>query len=140
MEMIMKATQENTAKQVEAGMKSATAQMEKAATMSKDTVEAVVQSSTIVAKGCEEMSKNIWSWMQSSVEQSMTTSKQVLGVKTLRELVDLQTAFMRGMMDQSLTETTKLTEIGTRVAGQAIEPINQRVNTWVETISSVRAA
>ncbi len=136
----MKATQESAAKQVESGMKNATAQFEKAASLSKENIEAVVQSSTIVAKGCEEISKNIWGWMQTSVEQSMVTSKQALAVKTLRELVDLQTAYMRNLMDQSMTETTKLTEISTRVAGQAIEPINQRVNDWVETIGTMRAA
>jgi len=136
----MKTTQEAAAKQVETGMKSATAQFEKAASLGKENVEAVVQSSTIVAKGCEEISKNVWGWMQSSVEQSVATSKQALGVKTLRELVDLQTEFVRKLMDQSLSETTKITEISTRVAGQAMEPINQRVTEVVESISALKAA
>ncbi len=136
----MKAAQESTAKQVEAGMKNATAQFEKAAAMGKDNIEAVVQSSTIVAKGCEEISKNLWGWMQNSVEQGIATSKQALAVKTLRELVDLQTEYMRNFVDQSLSETTKITEISTRVAGQAIEPINQRVNEWVDNLSTLRAA
>ena len=125
---------------MENGVKTAQAQFEKAAAMGKDNVEAVVQSSTIVAKGCEEISKNLWSWMQNSMEQGMAASRQALNVKTLRELVDLQTSFMRSWIDQSMTETTRLTEISTRVAGSAFEPINQRVNEMVESLNAMKAA
>lgn len=136
----MKATPEATVKQMEAGMKTAAQQFEHITALGKGNVEAMVQSSTIMAKGCEEISKNLWSWMQNSVEQSMVTGKQALAVKTLRELVDLQTNFARQVMDQSMNETTKITEISTRLTSQALEPINQRVSEFVEKIHTMKAA
>jgi phasin family protein len=136
----MKATPEAATKQVEAGLKTAAQQFEKVTALGKNNVEAVVQSTTIVAKGCEEISKNLWSWMQTSMEQSVSMGKQAMAVKTLRELVDLQTDFMRSCMDQSLNETTKITAISTRVVGQAMEPINQRVSDLVETAQKMKAA
>lgn len=139
MESMMKAGQEAVAKQVETTLKKAAEQMEKAAVVSKDNVEALVQCSTIVAKGFEEMSKNMMGWMQNAMEQSMVTGKQMLAVKTLRELVDLQTGFMRNWMDQSMAETTRFSEISTRVANQAMAPLNQRVNEIVETVTQVQS-
>ena len=136
MESIMKSGQEAVAKQMETTLKTAAAQMEKCACVGKSNMEAVTQCSTIMAKGFEEMSKNMMGWMQNTMEQGMTASKQMLSVKTLRELVDLQTEFMRGFMDNSMAETTKLGEISTRVANQAIAPISARVNEFVETIAS----
>lgn len=135
----MKSGAENNAKPLENGMKTAAAQIEKATAMGKENVEAVVQSTTIVAKGCEELSKNLWGWMQSMTEQSMATSKQALAVKTMRELVELQTSYLRNLVDQSMTETTKMSEIGARVANQAMEPINRRVQDFVETVTAKAA-
>lgn len=135
----MKSGAENNAKPLENGMKTAAAQIEKATAMGKENVEAVVQSTTIVAKGCEELSKNLWGWMQNVTEQSMVTGKQALAVKTMRELVELQTSYLRNLVDQSMTETTKMSEIGARVANQAMEPINRRVQDFVETVT-VKAA
>ena len=135
----MKLGSDNSAKPMEHGMKAAAAQIEKATAMGKENVEAVVQSTTIMAKGCEEMSKNLWSWVQTLTEQSMATSKQALSVKTLRELVDLQSAYMRDLVDQSMTETTKISEIGARVANQAMEPINRRVHDFVEAVRTKAA-
>lgn len=132
----MKAGQEAVAKQMETTLKTAAAQMEKCACVGKSNMEAVTQCSTIMAKGFEEMSKNMMGWMQSSMEQSMAASKQMLAVKSLQELVALQTEFLRGFMDNSMAETTKLGEISTRVANQAIAPISARVNEFVETIAS----
>ncbi len=139
MESMMKAGQDAVAKQMETTMKTAAENMEKAAGLGKDNIEALTQCSTIVAKGFEEMSKNMMGWMQNAMEQSMATSKQMLAVKTLRELVDLQTDFMRGWMDNSMTETTKLSEISARVANQAMAPINQRVTEIVETMTQAQS-
>ncbi|MEJ0062473.1 MAG: phasin family protein [Alphaproteobacteria bacterium] len=126
---------ETTMRAAEAAMKTASDQMEKMACIGRSNMDAMVQSCTIVAKGCEEITKNTMGWVQGVMEQSMTVSKQMLAVKTLRELVDLQSGLMRSWMDNSMAETTKMTEISTRTASQAIAPISQRVNEIVETIT-----
>jgi phasin family protein len=136
----MKSAQDQAAKATEATIKTATKQFEDATAIGRGNVEAMVQCSTIMAKGCEEISKNLWNWMQSTVEHGMATSKQALAVKTLRELVDLQTNFVKEMMDKSLNETTRITAISTRVTSQAIEPINQRVSEVVENFQTSKAA
>ncbi|MGB4102181.1 MAG: phasin family protein [Alphaproteobacteria bacterium] len=132
----MKTGHEAAAKHMETTLNTAAAQLEKCACAGKSNMDAMAQCSTIMAKGFEEMSKNMMGWMQSAMEQSMATGKQMLAVKTLREMVDLQTEFMRGFMDNSVAETTKLGEISARVANQAIAPISARVNEFVETMAS----
>lgn len=136
MELMMKAGQEAVVSQFETTMKSAADQIEKCTCFGKGNVEAITQCSTIVAKGFEEVAKNMAEWMHNVMEQNVATGRQMLAVKTLRELVDLQTGYMRSWMDNSMAETTKLSEISARVTNQAIAPISARVNEFVETIAS----
>lgn len=133
-------TTEATAKQIESGLKTAAQQLEHVTALSKGNVEAMVQSSTIMAKGCEEISRNIWSWMQNSVAQSLLTGKQALTVKTLHELFDLQTNFVRQVMDLCMNETIKITEISTQLPSQALAPINHRASEFFEKVPTVKAA
>lgn len=146
LENILKAGQEAASRQFESTVKATAEQMEKTtrklvqtseeiAGLGRDTLDAVTQATTSFAKGYEEIGRNMMGWAQSAVEQAMNTGKQMLTVKTLRELVDLQAAFMKGWVDSSMAETTRLSEISTRTTTQALEPITQHVNATVERMA-----
>jgi phasin family protein len=137
-ETVMKASQEAATKHFEGTMKATTEQMEQATKkmmqtgeqftgMSREAMEACVQATTIMAKGYEEISRAMMGWSQSSMEQAMVCSKQMLSVKTLREFVDLQTDFAKRMMDSTLSEATRCNEIVTRTSNEAIEPVKEKM-------------
>lgn len=113
---------------------------EELASFGKQNIDAVLQSQTIVAKGVEEMSKALFAFGQASLEVGVATGKAMLAVKNVRELVDLQTNFAKTSFDSLLAEGTKLSEIGVKVANEALEPINARVNATVEKLSKPIAA
>jgi phasin family protein len=113
---------------------------EELAVFGKQNVDAVLQSQTIVAKGVEEMSKALLAFSQASLEVGVAAGKAMLGVKTVRELVDLQTNFAKSSFDTMVAEGTKLSEMGVKVANEALEPINARVNAAVEKLSRPIAA
>jgi phasin family protein len=108
---------------------------EDATVFHKQNVDAVVQSTTILAKGMETLSKAMMAYSQAQYDQGVTVAKAVMGVKSLRELVELQTEYARTSFDAMVAEATKVSEISVKVANEAIEPISARINATVEKLA-----
>jgi len=100
----------------------------------KDNLEAVVSASNVYAKGFETFGKAWYALTQETVEASAAVAKALLGAKTLKEAVDLQTDFAKTTFDKFVAEGTKLSEMSIKVANEALEPINARVNVAVEKL------
>jgi phasin family protein len=102
--------------------------------LSKENIDAFVKSGTIVAKGFEEAGKAWIDFTRRSFETSVETAKAVMGAKDLREVVDVQSDFARTSFDSLVNEGSKLSELGVKVANEALEPIQSRINVTVEKI------
>lgn len=129
-----------TKEQVEKMSKQVFTAFDDVAGFHKENVDALVASSTILAKGFEALSKELFAFTQGQYEQSVTTAKALLGVKSVKELVDLQTEFAKTSFDALVAEATKVSETGFKVANEAAEPITARVNATVEKLSKIKAA
>ena len=108
--------------------------------LSKENIDAFVKSGTVVAKGFEEAGKSWIDFTRRSFETSVETAKAVLGCKDLREVVDLQSDFARTSFDSLVSEGSKMSELGVKVANEAMEPIQNRFNIAVEKIFKPEAA
>lgn len=150
-EEIVKASQEQVTRQFEQTMTLTKDQVEKASqqmlksydemtAFNKQNVDAVIQSGTIVAKGVETLGKAVASFTQTSIEQSVATGKALLTVKSMRDLVDLQSAFAKSAFDAFMAESTRMSEMSVKVANEALAPINARVNATVEKFARPIAA
>lgn len=129
-----------TKEKVEKMSKQVFATFEDVVGFQKDNVEAFVASSTILTKGFEALSKEIAAFTQAQYEQSVATTKALFAVKSVKELVDLQTEFAKSSFDALVAEATKVSETGFKVANEAAEPITARVNAAVEKLSKLKAA
>jgi phasin family protein len=150
-EAVVKASTEAATKNYEQAVQSAQEQVEKASkslfkgydeltSLNKDNMDAFVKSSNIYAKGFENLSKEVMSFAQSAMEANMATAKAFAGAKTLREMFDLQADYARNNFDKTLAESAKLTEMSVKVANDALEPIQGRVNVTVEKMLKPVAA
>ena len=108
--------------------------------LGKENLDAVVASGTIVAKGMESFSKEVFALAQSSLETSMTAAKQFMGVRSLREAIDLQAEVSRSQFDRLMADGAKLTEMSMKVANEAFQPIQARVNVALEKMLKPAAA
>ncbi|WP_165772102.1 phasin family protein [Niveispirillum lacus] len=129
-----------TKEKVEKMSKQVFATFEDVVGFQKENVEAFVASSTILTKGFEALSKEIAAFTQAQYEQSVATTKALFAVKSVKELVDLQTEFAKSSFDALVAEATKVSETGIKVANEAAEPITARVNAAVEKLSKLKAA
>lgn len=109
-------------------------------TLTQGNYEAVSKSFGIWSKGLEDVSKAWVAFTQGSVDSTMAFGKQVLGAKSLNEVVDLQNTFTKSAFDSFVAESTKISELSVKTASEAIEPIKARVDETVETLSRPLAA
>ena len=98
-------------------------------------LEAMVKSSQIWATGLQDLSKHMASQAQTTMEETISTFRAMTGVKSLKEAFELQTSFAKSSMEKALSESTKLTETGLKLAEEAAAPITARVNAAVEVFT-----
>jgi phasin family protein len=113
---------------------------EQFSSLGKDNVEAVVAASTAYAKGIEAISAELMAYAKKSIEDSVTATKALMGAKTVKELVDLQSDFAKTSFDELMSKSSKLGEMYAKVTQDAFEPINARVSVTMEKFGKPLAA
>lgn len=95
--------------------------------LGKDNAEAVVKSSTAVAKGFEEIAKHSQAYVAKSVEKADAAVKALIAVKSPAELADLQSKLARESIETAIAEGRKFAELSQSVFTAALEPLNARI-------------
>lgn len=137
---------QNVANQMENGMQNVTEQMEKAnrefmsrmeeaAAINRNNIEACLKAANIISSGMKDLGQAVSATVQSSMENTMATGKAMMGVKTMRDLLELQSEYMKALMDSMMSETTKISEIAVRCTSEAAEPISECVSDMVVKIT-----
>lgn len=109
-------------------------------TYGRDTVEAYMKAANAAGKGVETLQSEIYSFSKQSVEDSIAATKAVLGSKSIHEAFELQSDFAKSAFDSYVGQMTKFSEIMLSTAKDAFEPIQGRVQAWVDVVESARAA
>jgi len=122
------ATQAKMKEGVDKAMKTA----EELVAFSQGNMEAIVKSTQIWTAGVQDLSKHMAAAAQASMEQSMSAFKALTGVKSLKDVIELQSSYARSALEKSLAESGKLTEASFKLTEQALAPITARVSVAVE--------
>jgi phasin family protein len=122
------ATQAKVKEGVEKAMKTA----EELVAFNQGNIEAIVKSSQIWATGVQDLSKHIAAAAQASLDESISAFKALTGLKSLKDVFELQSSFARAALEKSLAESGKLTDASFKLTEQALAPITARVTVAVE--------
>ena len=150
-EGIVKAGQEQASKHFEQTVAATKEQVEKLSSqllkisaelqaLNKANVEALIQSGSIATQGAEELTREVTAYAQASFDKSVTTGKALLTAKSLKEVVDLQSDYVKASFDSFVAESSRLQDLGTRIATEALTPLKDRVSVTVSTLSKPLAA
>ena len=142
---------ETATKQVEKVVEMTKAQVEKTSSaafkgydeftaLGKDNMDAFVKSSTIAAKGFETVGKEWVSFTQSMMEANMATAKAMLGVKNVKDAVEMQSEHMRTSFDNTMAETTKLADLSMQVSNDAAKPLQEQAEKTIKKMMKPIAA
>lgn len=129
-----------TKEQVEKASTAALKGYDQFTTMNKETVDAYVQASNVMAKGFEEMGKALFAFAQSQADSSAAAAKAMMAAKTIQEVVEIQSNLARTQFDACVAEGNKVSEMGMKVTNDAVEPIQSQVTAAVEKMMKPMAA
>ena len=131
---------EMTKEHVEKAQTAFTKGYEEINTMSKETMDAVIKSGTIAAKGYETFNREWMQFAQASVDQTVGHVKALMQVKSLKEAMELQNTFAKARFDAVVAESTKFSDLSVKTANEAIQPIQVQISTAVEKLLTPLAA
>jgi phasin family protein len=95
-------------------------------------LEALIAASKIFASGMQEISKGMAASSKASIEESVSFTKTLIGVKSVKEAVDLQSGFARAAIEKAVSQTNRVTDASVKLAEQAIAPLTARLTLAVE--------
>jgi phasin family protein len=99
------------------------------ADFSKGNVEALMLSGNVVVRGVEDIGKAWLDLGQKSLQSGAVLAQAFAGVRTLHELVEMQTDLARTTLDRLLTESARISELSAKVANEAVAPLQARIGT-----------
>lgn len=106
----------------------------------KDTADAITKSATVAGKGIESINTEIYSYSKQSIEEAVATTKAVLGSKSVHEAFEFQTDYAKSAFESYVGELSKISELASAATKDAFAPFKGRVQAWLDTVQSVRAA
>ncbi len=110
----------------------ATKSVDEVQAFGRETVEALVASATVAAEGVEELSAEILSFGKAQVDNGVAAVKTLMTARSPQEFFAAQSAFAQSTLDAFLAQSTKVGEIGARLAQHTAEPITARVQATVD--------
>jgi phasin family protein len=99
------------------------------AAFNKGNVEALMLSGNVVVRGVEDIGKAWLDLGQHSLERGVALAQAFAGVRTLQDLVELQTELAPATLDRLLTESARVSELSAKVANEVVAPLRARVGT-----------
>ena len=110
-----------------AAMEKSAKTVEEMTDLAKGNVEALVEASRIAAKGLESIGHDAADFGRRNFENATATMKTLASVKSPTEFFKLQSDFIRSSFDALVAETSKNTEAMLKLAGDAAQPLSNRV-------------
>lgn len=112
---------------------------EDVAAFNKANLDAFIQANTVFAKGFEELSKEVISLTQTSLENAATATKAIFAAKSLKDVVELNADFTKSNYEKLLANSTKISELSVKLATATLAPITARATAAVEKVSKPAA-
>ncbi|SLN43591.1 phasin family protein [Oceanibacterium hippocampi] len=149
-EEIVEAGKETIESAIKAGTEAASGQYQKAfavsqesldatvraysdiAGVNKEQLEAVVAAGKLAAEGGEKVNAEILSMTRTAVDDYFTLARSLVGVKTVKEAFELQSAFAKNVYESYVQGATRISSLGVEVAQAAVEPMGKQFTASVE--------
>ena len=119
-----------------AAVEKSTKLAEEAGDFAKGNLEALVESGRITAKGLESFGQDAAEYGRKSFEHATSAMKTLATIKSPTDFFKFQSDFVRGVFDAYVAETSKNTEAMIKLAGDAAQPLSNRVAVAVEKVKT----
>lgn len=109
-------------------------------TMMRDTMSAMLQSVSMMTKGCGELCDSLSTLVQKNIDQSVKVTQSLSTMTSVNDLMSTQNTVLKDNFDSMMSDMNNLSQISSRMAQQAAEPVTKHVNDSISKISKIKAA
>jgi phasin family protein len=103
---------------------------------SKKNLEAAVASVTAATKGAEALGAQTMAYSKHAMDNHVAAAKSLSGAKSVQEVVELQTAYAKSVLEAYVAQMNKASETVAASMKESFQPINERVTAFVERIQA----
>jgi phasin family protein len=114
--------------------KGAGSAMNKTAEMVGGNLAALTKSGQIWAAGVQDLSQQVAASVQSTVQETTNAFKTLTAVKSLREVIEVQSGFARNALDKAMSESGRLAQTSLKLTEQTLAPVTERIRVAGETL------
>jgi phasin family protein len=108
--------------------------------LGRENFAAVLRANAALSQGLEEIGKEVILYARRSFEQAAETATALLGAKTFEDVFQLNSEFAKTNLERLIERSAKLSEMGAKVANDALAPLGSRVGATLHTLSKPGAA
>lgn len=104
----------------------------------KENLDAVIASATAAGKGAEKLNADTVAFAKKSMEDTVSASKAMTSAKSVQEMIEVHTNFVKSSMDAYLAQINTVTDLYAGTVKSTMAPLNDRVSAAVEMVQSQR--
>ena len=100
-------------------------QAEELARRSSQNLQAVSQASTVLARGAQEVSHEVFGLVQDRLQKNIDAVSRIAGVRSVQDFVAVQSDLARDTLQQVIETNKRIAEVSLRTADEAARAIQQ---------------